>query len=67
MLTKSSGSEVPVHRHRKSSETVVCLRGRLVEEFYDEQERRCTEAVELRLGGPVVCLRIDCIIPSLKG
>ena len=27
------GSEVPVHRHRLSSETVVCLRGRLVEEY----------------------------------
>lgn len=52
------GSKVPVHRHRKSSETVVCLRGRLVEEFYDEQERRCTEAVELRPAGPVVALNI---------
>ena len=28
------GSLLPIHRHRKSSETVVCLRGRLVEEFY---------------------------------
>ena len=27
------GSPLPIHRHRKSSETVVCLRGRLVEEF----------------------------------
>jgi len=34
------GSPLPIHRHRKSSETVVCLRGRLVEEFYDELERR---------------------------
>ena len=25
------GSPLPIHRHRKSSETVVCLRGRLVE------------------------------------
>ena len=25
------GSLLPIHRHRKSSETVVCLRGRLVE------------------------------------
>lgn len=30
------GSPLPIHRHRKSSETVVCLRGRLVEEFYNE-------------------------------
>ncbi len=36
----------------------VCLRGRLVEEFYDELERRCTEAIELSPGGPVVALNI---------
>ena len=30
------GSEVPIHRHQKTSETVVCLRGRLVEEYYQE-------------------------------
>ena len=30
------GSSVPIHRHQKTSETVVCLRGRLVEEYYDE-------------------------------
>ena len=30
------GSEVPIHRHQKTSETVVVLRGRVVEEFYDE-------------------------------
>ena len=29
------GSPMPIHRHKYSSETVVCLRGRLVEEFYD--------------------------------
>ena len=28
-------SVVPVHRHRKTSETVVVLRGRVVEEYYD--------------------------------
>ena len=27
------GSVVPVHRHRASSETLVVLRGRVVEEF----------------------------------
>ena len=30
------GSVVPIHRHRKSSETVVVLRGRVVEEYYDD-------------------------------
>ena len=52
------GSEVPIHRHQKTSETVVCLRGRLVEEYYDELERICTEAIELSPNGPVVALNI---------
>ena len=51
-------SIVPIHRHQKSSETVVCLRGRVVEEYYDELERTCTEAIELRPNGPVVVLNI---------
>ena len=45
------GSPLSIHRHRKTSETVVCLRGRLVWEFYDELERICTEMVELRPEG----------------
>lgn len=52
------GSVVPIHRHQKSSETVVCLRGRLVEEFYDELERICTEAIELAPNGQTVALNI---------
>ena len=38
------GSPLPIHRHKYTSETVVCLRGRFVEEFYDELERICTDA-----------------------
>ena len=52
------GSPLPIHRHRKTSETVVCLRGRLVWEFYDELERTCTDRIELRPGGPVVALNV---------
>lgn len=52
------GSPLPIHRHKKTSETVVCLRGRLVEEFYDELERICTEAIKLSPNGPVVALNI---------
>lgn len=51
------GSPLPIHRHRSTSETVVCLRGRLVEEFYDEAGI-CTESVELSPNGPVVALDI---------
>ena len=52
------GSPLPVHRHQKSSETVVCLRGRLVEEFYDDLGRMCEEAIELSPNGPVVAINI---------
>lgn len=51
-------SVVPIHRHQKSSETVVCLRGRVVEEYYDELERTCTEAIELTPNGQTVALNI---------
>ena len=52
------GSPLPIHRHQKTSETVVCLRGKLVEEYYDELERVCTESIELSPNGPVVALNI---------
>ncbi len=52
------GSPLPIHRHQNTSETVICLRGRLVEEFYDELERTCTEAIELSPNGPVVAVNI---------
>lgn len=52
------GSQIPIHRHRKSSETVVCLRGRLVWEYYDELERICIESIEVSPFGPVMALNI---------
>lgn len=52
------GSPIPIHRHRKSSETVVCLRGKIVEEFYDELERICTDSIEISPNGPVVAINI---------
>ncbi len=52
------GSVVPIHRHRNSSETVICLRGRIIEEFYDEIERVCTEAIEVSPNGTTVAINI---------
>lgn len=52
------GSPLPIHRHQKSSETVVCLRGRLVWEYYDEPEHICTERIELSPNGPIVALNV---------
>ena len=52
------GAPLPIHRHQNTSETVICLRGRLVEEFYDDLERTCIERIELSPNGPVVALNI---------
>ena len=52
------GSVVPIHRHQKTSETFVVLRGRVVEEFYDELERICSASYEVSAGGPVCALNI---------
>lgn len=52
------GSPLPIHRHQNTSETVVCLRGRLVEKYFDELERMCSESIELSPNGPVVALNI---------
>ena len=52
------GSLVPIHRHKHTSETVVCLRGRLVWEYYDELERIRTEAIELTPNGQIVALNV---------
>lgn len=59
------GSPLPIHRHRHSSETVVCLRGRLQEVFYDESGGSTgspnleeTEVIELSPGGECVALNI---------
>lgn len=52
------GSEIPIHRHQTTSETVVCLRGRLVEEYYDGLSKTCTESIDLSPNGPVYALNI---------
>ena len=52
------GSPIPIHRHQKSSETVICLRGRLIWEYFDELTRKCTETIELSPNGPVVALNV---------
>ena len=40
------GSPLPIHRHMKSSETVVCLRGHLQEIYYNDK-REVTEVIDL--------------------
>lgn len=52
------GSPERIHRHQHTSETVVCIRGRVVEEFYDELERICTDSIVLTPNGPNVAVNI---------
>lgn len=51
------GSPLPIHRHMKPSETVVCLRGHLREVFYNEAGE-VTEVIDLQPGGECVALCI---------
>ena len=51
------GSVVPVHRHQKTSETVVVLRGRAVQHFYDGNGQ-LVESVLLEAGGEVPAIQV---------
>ena len=44
------GTVLPIHRHRDSSETVVCLRGHFEEYFYDADGHR-TDTIDMVPGG----------------
>ena len=47
------GTVMPVHRHRFTSETCVCIRGHFEEYFYDKQGN-LTETVDMVPGGIVL-------------
>lgn len=47
------GTVLPIHRHRTTSETVVCIRGHFEEYFYDEAGNR-TDVIDMRPGGNVL-------------
>ena len=47
------GTVMPIHKHKGSSETCVCVRGHFEEYFYDS-EGRLTETVDMRPGGTVL-------------
>lgn len=51
------GSPLPIHRHTDSSETVVCLSGRLKEIFYTDA-KEVLEIIELAPGSDCVALNI---------
>lgn len=47
------GTVMPIHRHRGSSETVVCLRGHFEEYFYDDSGN-LVETIDMRPGGIIL-------------
>lgn len=47
------GTVMPIHRHRFTSKTCVCVRGHFEEYFYDEQGN-LTETVDMVPGGVVL-------------
>ena len=65
------GSIFPIHRHQKTSEVMVCLRGKLRVEYYDEfsrpsgnerpeveRERICSDSFVIEPGGTNVAVSI---------
>ena len=51
------GSPLPIHRHMRSSETVVCLRGHLRELYYNDAGQ-VTEVIDLVPNSDCVALTI---------
>lgn len=52
------GTVLPIHRHKYTSETVVCLRGHLREFYYDDLGRMVDEAIDLGPGQECLALSI---------
>lgn len=51
------GTEMPIHRHRNSSETCVCIRGHFVEYFYDANGS-LTDTIDMLPGGTILNIPI---------
>lgn len=52
------GTELPIHRHTKTTETLVLLRGKMEEVFYEENPLRETSRVLLEASGDIPGLSI---------
>ena len=47
------GTVMPIHRHKDSSETNICIRGHYEEYFYDERGN-LIETIDMYPGGPIL-------------
>lgn len=52
------GTVLPIHRHRGSTETVVVLRGKIRQNFYDEAGQ-LTESFEVSAGSEIVGFSVE--------
>ena len=52
------GTILPIHRHRGSTETVVVLRGKIRQNFYDENGQ-LTESFEVSAGSEIVGFSVE--------
>lgn len=52
------GTVMPIHRHKGSSETCVCVRGHFEEYFYDENGN-LTDTIDMVPGGIVLNIEKD--------
>ena len=52
------GTVLPIHRHRDTSETVVCLRGHFEEYFYDVNGQ-LTDTIDMVPGGTLINIPAD--------
>lgn len=51
------GSVIPIHRHGTTSETVVIIRGEVVQHFYDD-EGNVTDSIYMQPGGPTYAMNV---------
>ena len=47
------GTVMPIHRHKGSSETCICIRGHFEEYFYDS-DGQLTDTIDMVPGGPIL-------------
>ena len=52
------GTVLPIHRHRGSTETIVCLRGRCVQYIYDNDGNQ-TDAIYLQPNSDTVAMSVE--------
>ena len=51
------GTKIPIHRHRTSAETVIVVRGRLIERLYNDTGK-LTDEILLEAGGECPVLQL---------